>query len=439
MTKIAFIGAGSVVFAKNLLFDILSFPELRDVTISLMDIDSRKLGMIERLAHRMITQEKLEADIQTTLNRRDALRDADFVVTMFQTGGLAAFEPDINIPLKYGVRQAVGDTLGPGGAFRFLRTAPVLKSIAEDMEQLCPDALWINYVNPMAMNCWYVNRISGIKNVGLCHSVQGTSAMLAETIDAPMDEISFVCAGINHMAWFLEYRWNGEDAYPLIREKCKDPEVYKLDVARIEILKAFGYYVTESSHHMSEYVPYFRKSDEWIERIHRDANWNDQKVYDGMVLQLYRDQEGEFERRVERLLSKEHLELTRSDEYGAFIIHSMVTGNPTVIHGNVENKGLITNLPEGCCVEVSCIVDQNGIRPTPVGSLPVQLAVLNLTNINVQALAVEAAITADREYAYQAIMMDPLTSAVLTLTEIREWLRRCLRLRANGCRSSLRG
>ena len=397
MTKIAFIGAGSVVFAKNLLFDILSFPELRDVTISLMDIDSRKLGMIERLAHRMITQEKLEADIQTTLNRRDALRDADFVVTMFQTGGLAAFEPDINIPLKYGVRQAVGDTLGPGGAFRFLRTAPVLKSIAEDMEQLCPDALWINYVNPMAMNCWYVNRISGIKNVGLCHSVQGTSAMLAETIDAPMDEISFVCAGINHMAWFLEYRWNGEDAYPLIREKCKDPEVYKLDVARIEILKAFGYYVTESSHHMSEYVPYFRKSDEWIERIHRDANWNDQKVYDGMVLQLYRDQEGEFERRVERLLSKEHLELTRSDEYGAFIIHSMVTGNPTVIHGNVENKGLITNLPEGCCVEVSCIVDQNGIRPTPVGSLPVQLAVLNLTNINVQALAVEAAITADRE------------------------------------------
>ncbi|HEY40901.1 MAG TPA: alpha-glucosidase/alpha-galactosidase [Dehalococcoidia bacterium] len=419
MTKIVFIGAGSVVFAKNLLFDILSFPALREVTISLMDVDSRKLGMIEKLARRMVAQEKMGAEIEATLNRRDALRGADFIVTMFQIGGLAAFEPDINIPLKYGVKQAVGDTLGPGGVFRFLRTAPVLKSIAEDMAELCPDALWINYVNPMAMNCWYINRVSAIKNVGLCHSVQGTSAMLAERIGAPMDEISFVCAGINHMAWFLEYKWNGEDAYPLIREKCKDPEVYTLDVARIEILKAFGYYVTESSHHMSEYVPYFRKSEEWIERIHRDANWNDQKVYDGMVLQLYRDQEGEFERRVERLLSKEHLELTRSDEYGAFIIHSVVAGDPTVIHGNVENKGLITNLPEGCCVEVPCLVDQNGIRPTPVGSLPVQLAALNLTNINVQALAVEAAITADREYVYQAIMMDPLTSAVLTLPEIR--------------------
>ena len=418
MTKIAFIGAGSVVFATNLLFDILSFPELRDVSISLMDIDSRKLGMIEKLAHRMITQEKIEVDIQVTLNRRDALRGADFVVTMFQIGGVAAFESDINIPLKYGVKQAVGDTLGPGGVFRFLRTAPILKSIAEDMDKLCPDALWINYVNPMVMNCWYINRISGIENVGLCHSVQGTSAMLARRIGASMDDISFVCAGINHMAWFLEYKWNGENAYPLIREKCNNPEIYRRDVARIEILKAFGYYVTESSYHMSEYVPYFRKSDDWIKLIHRDANWNDKEVYDGMVLQLYRDQEGEFERRVERLLNQEHLELTRSDEYGAFIINSIVTGSPTVIHGNVENKGLITNLPEGCCVEVPCLVDQNGIRPTPVGSLPIQLAALNLTNINVQALAVEAALTADREYAYQAIMMDPLTSAVLTLPEI---------------------
>ena len=418
MTKITFIGAGSVVFATNLLFDILSFPVLRDVSISLMDIDSRKLGMIEKLAHRMITQEKIEVDIQVTLDRRDALRGADFVVTMFQIGGVAAFEPDINIPLKYGVKQAVGDTLGPGGVFRFLRTAPILKSIAEDMDELCPDALWINYVNPMVMNCWYINRISGIRNVGLCHSVQGTSTMLARRIGASMDEISFVCAGINHMAWFLEYKWNGEDAYPLIREKCDSPEVYSRDVARIEILKAFGYYVTESSYHMSEYVPYFRKSDDLIKLIHRDANWNDKEVYDGMVLQLYRDQEGEFERRVERLLNQEHLELKRSDEYGAFIINSIVTGSPTVIHGNVENKGLISNLPEGCCVEVPCLVDRNGISPMPVGSLPVQLAALNLTNINVQALAVEAAITADREYAYQAIMMDPLTSAVLTLPKI---------------------
>ena len=418
MTKIAFIGAGSVVFATNLLFDILSFPELGDVTISLMDIDARKLDMITRLAHRMTTQEKLKASVQTTLNRRDALRGADFVITMFHIGGVAAFEPDISIPLKYGVRQAVGDTLGPGGVFRFLRTAPVLKSMVEDINELCPDALWINYVNPMAMNCWYINRISGIKNVGLCHSVQGTSAMLAKMIGASMDGISFICAGINHMAWFLEYKWKGEDAYPIIREKCSNPEIYRLDVARIEILKAFGYYVTESSHHMSEYVPYFRKSGDWIERIHRYTNWNDKGVYDGMVLQLYREQEGEFERRVERLLSAKHLELTRSDEYGAFIINSIVTGSPTRIHGNVENKGLITNLPEGCCVEVPCLVDQNGISPTTIGSLPVQLAALNLSNINVQELAVEAALTGDKDTVYQAIMVDPLTSAVLTIPEI---------------------
>lgn len=420
MTKIAFIGAGSVVFATNLLFDILSFPQLGDITIALMDIDSRKLDTIRKLAHRVITQEKLKADIETTLKRRDALKGADFVITMFQIGGVAAFEPDINIPLKYGVKQAVGDTIGPGGVFRFLRTAPVLKSIAEDMEELCPNALWINYVNPMAMNCWYINRISGIKNVGLCHSVQGTSAMLARRIGASIDDISFICAGINHMAWFLEYKWKGEDAYPLIRARSEDSEVYKRDVARIEILKAFGYYVTESSHHMSEYVPYFRKSDDWIKLIHRDSNWNDKEIYDGMVLQLYRDQEGEFERRVERLLSEEHLELTRSDEYGAFIIQSMVTDSPTIIHGNVGNKGLITNLPEGCCVEVPCLVDRNGISPRHVGSLPAQLAALNLTNINVQALAVEAAVTGDKDTVYQAIMMDPLTSAVLTLSEIHD-------------------
>jgi len=420
LTKIAFIGAGSVVFATNLLFDILSFRQLGDVTISLMDIDSRKLDMIRKLAHRVIAQEKLKADIETTLERRDALRGADFVITMFQVGGLAAFESDINIPLKYRVKQAVGDTIGPGGVFRFLRTAPVLRSIAEDMDELCPNVLWINYVNPMAMNCWYINRISGIKNVGLCHSVQGTSAMLARRIGASIDEISFVCAGINHMAWFLEYKWKGEDAYPLIRARCEDSEVYKRDVARIEILKAFGYYVTESSYHMSEYVPFFRKSDDWIKLIHRDANWNDKEVYDGMVLQLYRDQEGEFERRIERLLNEEHLELTRSDEYGAFIIHSMVTDSPTIIHGNVENKGLITNLSEGCCVEVPCLVDRNGIRPRHVGSLPAQLAALNLSNINVQALAVEAAITGKKDAVYQAIMIDPLTSAVLTLPEIHD-------------------
>lgn len=418
MSKIAFIGAGSIVFAKNLLFDILSFPELSGSTIALMDVNPKKLDMIARLACKIVNQEQSDVILQATLDRKEALKDADFVITMFQVGGLEAFEPDINIPLKYGVKQAVGDTLGPGGVFRFLRTAPVLKGMVEEMEDMCPDALLINYVNPMAMNCWYVNRVFGISNVGLCHSVQGTSAWLAKTIGAPLQDISFVCAGINHMAWFLEFKWNGEDAYPLIREQCNNPDVYKTDVTKIEILKSFGYYVTESSQHMSEYIPYFRKSDEWVERIHRDANWNDKGVYNGMYLQVCRDLVGEFERRVELLIDEQRLELTRSNEYGVFIIHSMVTGTPRVIHGNVENKGLIMNLPQGCCVEVPCLVDRNGVQPTVIGELPIQLAALNRTNINVQELAVEAAITGDKEAVYQAVMMDPLTSAVLTLPEI---------------------
>lgn len=420
MAKIALIGAGSIVFARNLLFDILSFPELSGSTVALMDIDPQRLDMITRLARKIIDQEQFDIDLQATLDRKQALKDADFVITIFQIGGLEALEHDTNIPLKYGVKQAVGDTLGPGGVFRFLRTAPLLKEMVEEMENICPDALLINYVNPMAMNCWYVNRISGVKNVGLCHSVQGTSAWLARIIGAPVEEVSFVCAGINHMAWFLEFKWNGKDAYPLIRERCQDPEVYKMDVTKIEILKSFGYYVTESSHHMSEYVPYFRTSDEWIERIHRDANWNDKGVYNGMYLQMCRDLAEEFEGRAERLLSKERLEIRQSGEYSIPIIHSMLTGAPRVIHGNVENKGLITNLPQGCCVEVPCLADRNGVQPTVIGKLPTQLAALNRTNINVQELAVEAVITGNKEAAYQAVMMDPLTSAVLTLPEIHD-------------------
>lgn len=419
MFKIAFIGAGSIVFAKNLLVDILSFPELTGSTIALMDIDAERLGMITKLANKVIEQENFKAVLQSTTDRKEALKDADFVLTMIQTGGLDAYALDISIPLKYGVKQAVGDTLGPGGVFRFLRTSVVFKGIVEDMEELCPDALWLNYVNPMAMNCWYINRISNIKNVGLCHSVQGTAADLAKRyLNVPMEEISYTCAGINHMAWYLDFKWNGKDAYPMIKAKYNDPDAYKSDVTKFEFLKYFGYFVTESSHHMSEYVPYFRKSDEWINTIHKNANWNKEGVYNGMYLKCNLISAATFKEDMERMINADKVEVTRTHEYGAFVIHSVVTGTPRVIHGNVDNKDLITNLPQGCCVEVACLVDKNGIQPTYVGNLPARLAALNRSNINVQELAVEGAVRGDKEAIYHAIMMDPLTSAVLTMPEI---------------------
>lgn len=421
MPKIAFIGAGSIVFAKNLLFDILSFPELnKDCTISLMDINEKRLSLITKLADKLISQEGFRAKIESTTDRKTALNNADFVITMIQSGGLDAYEHDVNIPMKYGIKQAVGDTLGPGGVFRFLRTSVVFKSICQDIEKLCPDALWLNYVNPMAMNSWYVSEISRIKYVGLCHSVQGTSEWLASIIAAPLDEISYKCAGINHMAWFTEFKWNGKDAYPLIKEKMNAPEIYKQDVTKFEFLKYFGYYVTESSHHMSEYVPYFRKSDEWIDIIHKDANWNSQGVYNGMYLQCCKNSASTFYEDIEKMINAEKVEVSRTHEYGSFIIHSVVTGTPRVIYGNVKNNNLVTNLPNGCCVEVACLVDKNGIQPTVFGELPPQLASLIKTNINVQELAVKGAVEEDKDLIYQAVMMDPLTSCVLTMPEIHK-------------------
>lgn len=418
MTRIAMIGAGSIIFAKQLIVDILSFPELADSTICLMDIDEKRLNIITRLAKKIIAQEGFKAVVESTLDQRQALRGSDFVITMVQVGGLEAFEHDINIPLKYGIKQSVGDTLGPGGVFRFLRTAPVFKRIARNVEELCPDATWINYTNPMAMNCWLVNRISNINMVGLCHSVQWTSQWLAKMIGAPYDEVSYLSAGINHMAWFINFKWKGKDAYPLIRQKLKDREIYMKDVTKFEFLKYFGYYVTESSLHMSEYVPYFRKSDEWIRLIHEAGTWHENSST-GTYLERCKVRADKYEEDMKKLIYQEKIEIERSHEFGAFIMHSMVTGNPSVVYGNVDNKGLITNLPQGCCVEVPCLVDKNGIQPTHIGDLPPQLAALNRTNTNVQELAVAGAITGKRDYIYNAVMLDPLSSAILDMDQIR--------------------
>jgi alpha-galactosidase len=411
MPKIALIGAGSVVFARRLMADILSFPELQDCTISLMDIDAGRLDMIRQLADLMVEQHGLPTRVEATQDRRRALDGADYVIIMFQVGGLAMYQQDVLIPRRYGIDQTVGDTLGPGGVFRGLRTVPVLLDLCRDMQELCPNALLINYANPMAINCWAVSEATSIRNVGLCHSVQGTSEQLARYIGVPYDEVSYWVAGINHMAWFLEFRRGEEDLYPRLREVANDP-TFDRDRVRFEVMRQFGYFVTESSHHMSEYLPYFRQSPGLIMQFD-SPRWD----YLDLCMNLWQKHYAQIE---SEIADRTVVPLERSHEYGAFIIHGLETGTPYRINGNVANTGLITNLPQGSCVEVPCLVDASGLRPCHVGDLPEQLAALNRTNINVQALAVRAALTGDREAAFHAVALDPLTSAMLDLRRIRQ-------------------
>ncbi|RME84916.1 MAG: alpha-glucosidase/alpha-galactosidase [Caldilineae bacterium] len=418
MTRIVFIGAGSTVFAKNLIGDILSFPELSDATIVLHDIDAERLRTTELVAAKVARALDASPTLLATTDRRAALAGANYVLTMFQVGGYRpATVTDFEIPRKYGLRQTIADTLGIGGIMRGLRTIPVLLEMVHDMEELCPEATLLNYVNPMAMLCWAVGRVSSIRSVGLCHSVQGTAQALASDLGIPYEEISYLCAGINHMAFYLRLEHNGEDLYPRLREVGRagtyGTRFNNLpDHVRYEVLRRTGYFVTESSEHFSEYVPWFIKRDrpdlidkygipldEYLRRCEMQQNlWEYQKA-------LF--EKGDVE-----------LTVTRSNEYGSLIIHSMETGQPRVIYGNVLNEGLIDNLPYGCCVEVPCLVDRNGIQPTRIGKLPPHLAALMRTNINVQELTVEAALTGRREHIYHAAMLDPHTAAELDLEQI---------------------
>ncbi|MBS7615304.1 alpha-glucosidase/alpha-galactosidase [Candidatus Bathyarchaeota archaeon] len=432
MAKIVIIGAGSHVFSKNLITDFLSYPELTECTISLMDINKEALDMTTAFARKLIKQHGLGTKLESTTDRKAALEGADYVVVSIRVGGLEANIPDLLIPAKYGVKQGIGDTIGPGGVFYGLRHIPVLLDICHDMENLCPEALLINYTNPMAMLCWAMNDYSKIKNVGLCHSVQGTAYELSRYIGAPFNEVSYWVAGINHMAWFLEFKWRGKDAYPLLREKFKDPNVYSRpdahwagpDIVRVEIFKALGYFNTESSQHMSEYVPYFRKRPEIFERFKL-------RVPTLRIEGVGEDRKRQDEEMKRIIESDQVVPLRRSGEYCSSIIYAMETGIPTQINGNVRNNGLITNLPEGCCVEVPCLIDKNGVHPCYVGRLPPQCAALNRTNINVQELGVLAAVEKDKDLAFQAILVDPLTSAVLTIDEIRSMVDEMFEAEAN--------
>ena len=437
MPKIALIGAGSVVFTRNLCSDILLTPALQESTIALMDIDPARLAQARDLVQAIVDQRKLKARVEATTERREAVRDADYVITTFQQGGLEAYALDIEIPQRYGVEQCVGDTLGPGGVFRALRTIPVLLDLCGDMDDLAPDALLINYVNPMAANCWAVDVATGRPCVGLCHSVQGTSEMLAAWIGVPYDEVVFLCAGINHQAWFLEFRQGDEDLYPLIWGAIGRPEIYAQEPVRIELIKYFGYFVTESSGHASEYVPYFRKdaqmvNEDLVPRFKDPANhWFDFGRTGGYLrycISRLTEAQKEYQ---ELLAGTSNLPTRRTHEYSSYILEAMETNRPARINGNVSNWGLIDNLPQGCCVEVPCLVDSNGIQPTTVGALPTQLAALNRTNVNVQELIVEAALSGDTDAVYHAVMLDPLTAAVCTLPQIRAMVSEMLAAQAH--------
>lgn len=412
MPRITFIGAGSTVFAKNLLGDILSFPELQNATISLFDIDAERLRTSEIVAHKVAQALGAHPTIETTTDRRRALADADYAICMIQVGG---YKPgtvtDFEIPKKYGLRQTIADTLGIGGIMRGLRTIPVLLDMCHEMEQLCPDVTFLQYVNPMAMNCWAINRETSIKTVGLCHSVQGTAEQLAEDIGIPIDEINYLCAGINHMAFYLRFEREGENLYPRIRQVVEEGRVPDWNRVRYEMFQRLGYFVTESSEHFSEYVPWFIKRDrpDLIEQFNIPLD---------EYIRRSENQIAGWEKQRAELEAGADIEVRRSHEYGSLIIHSLETGQPRVIYGNFANNGLIDNLPEGCCVEVPCLVDKNGLQPTKVGALPPHLAALMQTNINVQALTVEAALTGRREHIYHAAMLDPHTAAELSLDQI---------------------
>lgn len=429
MPKICLIGAGSAVFTRNLCSDILLAPALQDSTISLMDIDAVRLRRSRDLVQNLVDSRGLGAAVEATTDREEAVRGADYVVTTFQQGGLDAYAMDIEIPQRYGVGQCVGDTLGPGGVFRSLRTIPVLVDLCREMDELAPDALLLNYVNPMAANCWAVDAATGRPHVGLCHSVQGTSEMLAGWVGVPYDDVNYLCAGINHQAFFLDFRRGKEDLYPEIREAIQRKEVKGQEPVRVELMEHFGFFVTESSGHASEYAPYFRKSarmveEELVPRFEDEADhWFDYGRTGGYLrhcLNVLEETQDHYQESGDgKDGSPDGIPTERTHEYGSYIIEAMETGEPIRVNGNVPNRALIRNLPEGCCVEVPCLVDANGVQPATIGHYPTQLAALNRTNINVQELIVEAALTGDTEAAHHAVMLDPLTAAVCTLPQIR--------------------
>ena len=415
MAKIAMIGAGSLVFCKTLMSDFLSTPALKGSEYCLMALTHKRLDKMHDFVGRMIRDNKVDAKVTATTDRREALKGADYVVVMIQAGGVNEFAQDYEIPMKYGVDQCIGDTMGPGGVFRALRHIPALLDIAKDMQELCPNAILFNYANPMAMCCWALGKVPGLQFVGLCHGVQTTMDLIASYVDVKKEEIDFVAAGINHMAWFLKLEKDGKDLYPLLKSNFEKPGYYVNEKVRGEVMRHFGYFMTESTGHLSEYLPYFRKNRKALDL------YCDEPAFGGETGAYYKYCKMLDEKfKTMDPLSIESTRLgSRSAEYCSHIIEARETGNIFRFNGNIRNDGYITNLPNGCCVEVPVYVDKMGMHPTVVGNLPPQCAALNMTNVLVQGLTVEAVSSGDPELVMQAVALDPLTASVLTLSEIR--------------------
>jgi alpha-galactosidase len=421
MTKIAFIGAGSLGFTRGLVRDILTFPLLRDATLSLVDIDPERLEFAQKAVQRIVDLGNYPAKVEATQDRTEALKGADVVLVTILAGGLDVWRHDIEIPNRYGVDTNIGDTRGPSGIFRALRTIPVMLEIARDMERYCPDATMLNYTNPMVLVCRAMQRETSIQLTGLCHSVQGTAEMLAKWIGAPMDEITYTCAGINHMAWYTKYEWNGKDAYPLIRQAITErPEVYNEEQVRNEMFLALDYYVTESSGHNSEYNWWFRKRPDLIEKYcTHGTGWNPGET--SYIIKRYEERQNGWRDDAKKWFASDNpISLERGHEYAAYIINALQGGEPFEFNGNVPNTGLITNLPQNACVEVPVWASKKGLTSTYVGALPPSVAMLTGLTSQLEEMAVEGALTGDPRLIYQAIAHDPLSAAMLSLAEIKQ-------------------
>lgn len=419
--KIAFIGAGSIGFTRRLLADLLTVPEFHDIEVAFTDINAENLRMVYELCQRDIEANGLPIKITTTLDRREAFRGAKYVINSVRIGMLEAFEMDVNIPLKYGVDQCVGDTLCAGGVLYGQRSAYAALEFCRDIEELAaPGCILLNYANPNAMVTWMCNKYSSVKTIGLCHGVQGGHRQIAEALGYRQDEVDIICAGINHMTWYISVKHNGEDLTGKILEAYEnDPKLSRTEKVRIDMLRRFGYYSTESNGHLSEYIPWYRKNEKEL------LNWIDLDVWDhgetGGYLRVCQEGRSWFETDFQNWMKEPPMQFVpekRSQEHGSYIIESLETGRIYRGHFNVVNNGAISNLPDDCIVEVPGYVDANGINITRVGDLPLGPAACCMSNINVQRLAVEAAYRGDDLLLKQALMLDPLTGAVCTPPQI---------------------
>ena len=422
MTKLAFIGAGSTIFMKNIVCDCLQLDALKDATVSLMDIDPKRLADSERVARKLVESTGAPATIEATTDRRRALAGADFVVTAFQIGG---YRPstviDFDIPKAYGLRQTIGDTLGVGGIMRGLRTVPHLWAVAQDMAELCPDAPMLQYVNPMAINTWALaERFPQVKQVGLCHSVQNTVLELAHDLDLPAAEIDYRVAGVNHVAFFLRLEHRGRDLYPLLRQGYHEGRLPKPPLlmprcpnrVRYEVMDHLGYFCTESSEHFAEYVPWFIKS-------HRPDLIEDFGIPLDEYPKRCEEQMADWGAQAEAHRAADRVEVTKSHEFAAEMMNAIATGTPYIAYGNLPNRGQVPQLPMGAAVETPCLIDANGVQPTTVTGIPPQLVALMRTQINVQELTVRALLDENVDHIYHAACLDPHTAADLDLRQIR--------------------